>query len=386
MHSIFFAIFILLVMSEGSSGFSSQLLLAQQARAAKFERHQIASAQAGASTQAVALTQAEAKSVVQGAVEENKNNFLKRPLENIEKHKDDDDDENDDCVVFSPPKKKAFFSPNTPDSGSGSDSDSVLEVWEPIPSSESATNVKSSGSATNLNRGDDSNNSGTTSTAQRKEMEQALRARANHFASAERTKSTASPLNSVPAADPTSFSVISQNLWFDENCQPERMKSVVKDVVTPYSPNVLMMQELTDDLRAHLFPLLSCKGYRCFEQNSSAPYRVALAIKTSGDAAVEKSGTRPFSSTNQGRGLVFAILKHPSGNETLVCTAHLESYVGKEMEKYNAQVSWDFTGRDGEQAAPLVSHSNKMTIKIKTLPDPRLSGLRDDGIHDEVTS
>jgi len=110
----------------------------------------------------------------------------------------------------------------------------------------------------------------------------------------------------------------------------------------PISADVVLLQELTRDLEQHLAPRLEASGYTLLRQAAAAPYWVGVAVKTK-DAhlTVTHTGTKEFTHTRMGRGLVYAVLKRKadftSQNLVLVCTAHLESFVGEDAKEESAR-------------------------------------------------
>ena len=188
-----------------------------------------------------------------------------------------------------------------PQVNSGSDSDSSIECLGVFPSTSTSTSTSTSMS---------------TSTS--------------------KSTSTVTATATIP---PKTLTVMTWNVWFDETHVAERMKSIAA-ITAKHSVDVLLLQELTDSLLQTLGPELKNRGYTLHLQQQRGSYFVGIAIRATTDITITTIGTKTFDDSNQGRGLLFAVLKLPSnmGNsEIMVSTSHLESYV-KEMADKNSAI------------------------------------------------
>lgn len=129
----------------------------------------------------------------------------------------------------------------------------------------------------------------------------------------------------APAGAP--LTVLSFNVWFErEETFGARMAAIA---ALAADATVVGLQEVTDDSFPHLQRELGRRGFgTLFRQTSIAPYYCCLASKST-LVGVE---TVPFPGSRMGRGLLVARAAWPGVGDVLFGVAHLESFVGREVD------------------------------------------------------
>ena len=129
----------------------------------------------------------------------------------------------------------------------------------------------------------------------------------------------------APAAGP--LKVLSFNVWFErEETFGARMAAIA---ALAADATVVGLQEVTDDSFPYLRRELGRRGFgTLFRQTSIAPYYCCLASKST-LVGVE---TVPFPGSRMGRGLLVARAAWPGVGDVLFGVAHLESFVGREVD------------------------------------------------------
>ncbi|KAH8097364.1 5'-tyrosyl-DNA phosphodiesterase [Aureococcus anophagefferens] len=129
------------------------------------------------------------------------------------------------------------------------------------------------------------------------------------------------------AAPAGALTVLSFNVWFErEETFGARMAAIA---ALAADATVVGLQEVTDDSFPHLQRELGRRGFgTLFRQTSIAPYYCCLASKST-LVGVE---TVPFPGSRMGRGLLVARAAWPGVGDVLFGVAHLESFVGREVD------------------------------------------------------
>ena len=129
----------------------------------------------------------------------------------------------------------------------------------------------------------------------------------------------------APARAP--LRVLSFNVWFErEETFGARMAAIA---ALAADATVVGLQEVTDDSFPYLRRELGRRGFgTLFRQTSIAPYYCCLASKST-LVGVE---TVPFPGSRMGRGLLVARAAWPGVGDVLFGVAHLESFVGREVD------------------------------------------------------
>ena len=129
----------------------------------------------------------------------------------------------------------------------------------------------------------------------------------------------------APAGAP--LTVLSFNVWFErEETFGARMAAIA---ALAADATVVGLQEVTDDSFPHLQRELGRRGFgTLFRQATVAPYYCCLASKST-LVGVE---TVPFPGSRMGRGVLVARAAWPGVGDVLFGVAHLESFVGREVD------------------------------------------------------
>ena len=142
-------------------------------------------------------------------------------------------------------------------------------------------------------------------------------------------KLRAAQYGAAAAAEPAGapLKVLSFNVWFErEETFGARMAAIAAIAA---DATVVGLQEVTDDSFPHLQRELARRGFgTLFRQTSIAPYYCCLASKST-LVGVE---TVPFPGSRMGRGLLVARAAWPGVGDVLFGVAHLESFVGREVD------------------------------------------------------
>ena len=142
-------------------------------------------------------------------------------------------------------------------------------------------------------------------------------------------KLRAAQYGAAAAAEPAGapLKVLSFNVWFErEETFGARMAAIA---ALAADATVVGLQEVTDDSFPHLQRELGRRGFgTLFRQTSIAPYYCCLASKST-LVGVE---TVPFPGSRMGRGLLVARATWPGVGDVLFGVAHLESFVGREVD------------------------------------------------------
>ena len=142
-------------------------------------------------------------------------------------------------------------------------------------------------------------------------------------------KLRAAQYGAAAAAEPAGapLKVLSFNVWFErEETFGARMAAIA---ALAADATVVGLQEVTDDSFPHLQRELARRGFgTLFRQTSIAPYYCCLASKST-LVGVE---TVPFPGSRMGRGLLVARAAWPGVGDVLFGVAHLESFVGREVD------------------------------------------------------
>lgn len=142
-------------------------------------------------------------------------------------------------------------------------------------------------------------------------------------------KLRAAQYGAAAAAEPAGapLKVLSFNVWFErEETFGARMAAIAAIAA---DATVVGLQEVTDDSFPHLQRELGRRGFgTLFRQTSIAPYYCCLASKST-LVGVE---TVPFPGSRMGRGLLVARATWPGVGDVLFGVAHLESFVGREVD------------------------------------------------------
>lgn len=144
------------------------------------------------------------------------------------------------------------------------------------------------------------------------------------------TAAAAPTYSSLPLSSLSSInyiSILSQNVWFESVALEARMKGI-GDLITREQPTVIFMQEVTPDISQKMFRAAPWSHqYYISDDPQYMPYFTLLCILKKITQFKPKFERKSFSSSVQGRDLLYANLDLGFGMKVVVATSHLESYV-----------------------------------------------------------
>lgn len=119
----------------------------------------------------------------------------------------------------------------------------------------------------------------------------------------------------------TTISILSYNIWFDKRHGEVRYQGIF-DLIGQLHPTIIALQEVTPDVFANLYDMMSKRGYFCNYQHvndfqPSNGYGVCIFSAI----PIESAEIIPFEVTRMGRYFVRVLLS----NGLYVVTTHLES-------------------------------------------------------------
>ena len=146
----------------------------------------------------------------------------------------------------------------------------------------------------------------------------------------------AAPFSSAGA--PKSFRICTYNVWFGpRNQHPHpagvhphaRMRAIAQELAkaqaasTAHPLTCIGFQELTQELKATLYPLLNQQGYQLMTQPNNGSYGVGMAVHRA-SAIIREHSWVPFKYSLQLRGFLAV-----RTDRYLFCTTHLESFISE---------------------------------------------------------